>query len=111
MVLHGERGQATVELIAVLPCVLLVAAVAWQLALAGHAAWMSAVAARTAARADAVGHDVRAAARSALPGSLERELRVRRLPAGGVRVSVRVPLLVGGGTVRIGAVSSLGARR
>lgn len=110
MGVHGQRGQATIELIAVLPCVLLVAAVAWQLALAGHAVWMSAVAARAGARADAVGRDPGAAARSALPRSLERGLRVRRLPAGGVRVSVRLPLLVGG-AVRVGAVSALGGRR
>jgi pilus assembly protein CpaE len=107
---HPQRGQATIELIAVLPCVVLVAAVAWQLALVGHAAWMSAVAARAGARADAVGRDAGAAARSALPRSLERGLVVRRMPEGGVRVSARVPLL-GGHSVRIGAASSLGSRR
>ena len=76
------------------PLVLLAALVAWQLALAGHTAWLAAHAARVAARADAVGRAPAAAARSALPAALERDLGVRRLGAGGVRVSVRVPLLL-----------------
>jgi len=67
-----ERGQASVELVAALPLVLVAGALAWQLALAGHALWLCAHAARAAARADSVGRSARAAARSALPGSLER---------------------------------------
>jgi type II secretory pathway component PulK len=109
-----ERGQASVELVAVLPLVLLVGAVAWQLALAGHAAWLTADAARVAARADTVGRDVRVAARSALPRSLQDDLRVRRLRGGGVRVSVRVPLLVPSRLeprMRLGAQSSLGREK
>ncbi|HEU0025119.1 MAG TPA: hypothetical protein VFQ12_10825, partial [Thermoleophilaceae bacterium] len=66
----GEAGQASVELVAALPLVLLAAAVAWQLALSGHTAWLCAHAARAAARADAVGRSAGAAARSALPLSL-----------------------------------------
>jgi type II secretory pathway component PulK len=89
-----ERGQASVELVAVLPCVLLVAAVVWQLVLVGHTAWLTAQAARAGARADAVGRDAEAAARSTLPRSLERGLEVDRVGTGGVRVSVRIPLLV-----------------
>jgi pilus assembly protein CpaE len=109
----GERGQASVELVAALPLVLLAAAVAWQLALAGHALWLCAHAARVAARADAVGRDAEAAARSALPRSLEHGLAVRRMGGGGVRVSVRVPLLLPawGGPVSVAASSSLGRAR
>jgi hypothetical protein len=105
-----ERGQASVELVAALPLALVVAALAWQLALAGHALWLCAHAARAAARADSVGRSARAAALSALPGSLERGLRVERLRAGGVRVSVRVPAAVGGGRTpfTVTARSSLG---
>jgi hypothetical protein len=91
---HPEGGQATVETVAVLPLVLLVAAIVWQLALTGHAAWLCANAARAAARAEAVGGDGEAAARSALPASLERGLRVWRAEDAGVRVEVRVPLLL-----------------
>ena len=92
--LRAEDGQASVELVAVLPVVLLIGAVLWQLAITGHAAWMCAHAARAAARAEAVGRDGRAAARSVLPKALERGLRVRRREGGGVRVSVRIPLLL-----------------
>jgi hypothetical protein len=92
--LCGERGQASVELVGVLPCVLVAALVAWQLVLAGHALWMGSQAARVAARAHAVDRDPEAAARSALPRSLERGLRVHRRREGGVRVDVRVPFVL-----------------
>jgi hypothetical protein len=88
-----ESGQASVELVAALPVVLLVGLVAWQLALTGNTAWLCAHAARAAARADAVGRDPGKAARSALPRGLERGLAVERQRGGGVKVSVRVPLL------------------
>ena len=109
-VLRSQTAQASVELLAVVPFVLLVGAVCWQFALAGHAAWMSAHAARAGARADAVGADVRAAARSALPATLERGLEVERLEQGGVGVRVRVPLLLEDwhGAITVGATSSLG---
>ena len=105
-----ERGQASVELVAVLPFVLLVGALVWQLALAGHTAWMSAHAARAGARADAVGRDPRAAARSALPRELRRGLRVEHPPAGGIRVRLRVPLLLNRwrSPATVGATASLG---
>jgi hypothetical protein len=110
---RGEGGQASVELIAMVPVALLVGAVAWQLALAGQTAWLAAHAARAAARADTVGRNATAAARSALPRSLERELEVERVGEGGVRVSVQVPLLLRGWhtPLRVAAVSSLGGRR
>lgn len=110
---RSERGQASVELVAVVPLLLLVGALVWQLALAGHTAWLTASAARAAARADSVGRDAAAAARSTLPRRLERDLHVNRLREGGVRVSVRVPVLVRRweGAVRIAATSSLGRER
>ena len=88
------RGQASVETVAVLPAVLLVGLVAWQLVLAGHAAWLTAGAARVAARAEVVGKNREVAARSALPRALEHGLRVERVEGGRVRVRVRVPLLL-----------------
>ena len=111
--LRAERGQASVELVAVLPIVLLLGALAWQFALAGHTAWLCANAARVAARADAVGRDASAAARSALPASLEGGVNVERLAAGGVRVSVKMPLLLRRWPtpIRIAATSSLGRER
>ena len=93
--MRSESGQASVEMVAVLPLVVLVAAVGWQLALAGYSAWACANAARVAARAQAVGGDEQAAARSALPRSLERGLRVETVAGGAVRVELRIPLILG----------------
>ncbi len=89
-----EDGQAAVELVALLPLIALLAAGAWQLAVAGHAAWSADAAARAAARAAAVGRDPEAAARATLPGRLERELTVGRA-AGGVRVELGIPRVLG----------------
>ena len=91
--LRDHDGQATVELLATVPAMLAAGLVVWQLVLVGHAAWLSAHAARAAARADLVGEDPAAAARSALPRHLERGLEVRRDRGGASRVGVRVPLV------------------
>ncbi len=96
-----EHGQAAVELVSLLPLVVVVLALAWQLALAGHAAWAVSAAARAAARAGAVGGDGAAAARAHLPRRLERGLRVRAV-GGRVSVSVRRPSVVP--SVRLGRV-------
>jgi hypothetical protein len=111
--LRRQCGQASVELVGVLPLLLLSGLLAWQLAVTGHTAWLCANAARVAARAEAVGRDPKKAARSALPRGLEPNLEVERRHAGGVRVSVRVPLLVRRwrAPVRVGASASLGGPR
>ncbi|MEX2253090.1 MAG: TadE/TadG family type IV pilus assembly protein, partial [Thermoleophilaceae bacterium] len=59
----SETGQASVELLGAIPAVLLVGALVWQLALAGHALWLCANAARAGARAEAVGRSGKWAAR------------------------------------------------
>jgi hypothetical protein len=89
----GEHGQASVELVALLPLVALVVAVLWQAVLAGQAMWSSAGAARAAARAHAVGGDELAAARAAVPGTLRDRVRVRT-DGDGVRVAVHVPIVM-----------------
>jgi hypothetical protein len=91
-----ESGQATVELVAVLPVVALLAMLLWQLAVAGQAAWLAGAAARAAARAEAVGGDASAAARGVLPRRLERGLRVHADKDGAVRVTLELPAVVGG---------------
>ena len=91
----ADAGQATVELVAVLPLVATLLAALWQLALVGYAEWAVNVAARAAARADAVGADPAGAARAHLGRSLERGLRVRSLSGGAVRVAIRIPTLPG----------------
>src|SRR3954466_4279441 len=89
-----ERGQASVELLGAVPAVLLIGVLVWQLAVAGQALWLCANAARAAARAEAVGRSGLAAARSALPGSMERGLSVEDDDHGAVRVRLRVPVLL-----------------
>ncbi len=110
--LRDDRGQASIELIGVLPWAFLAALVAWQLVVAGHTLWLCSQAARVAARAHAVGRDSEAAARSALPRSLERGLRVER-EGRRLHVRIRVPLLLRGwrSPVSVGASSSLGGPR
>lgn len=85
-----QRGQASVELVALLPVIALLAALLWQVAIAGQAVWLAGSAARAAARAKAVEGDAEQAARGALPESLERGLRVRAQGDGAVRVTVPV---------------------
>jgi hypothetical protein len=89
-----ESGQASVETLAMVPLVLLAAAVAWQLVLTAHTLWLCANAARAAARADLVGESPSRAARSALPQELQRGLSVTRVDGDRVRVRVRMPLLL-----------------
>src|SRR4051812_50216694 len=84
-------GQAAVEFVVLLPCLIAVLAALWQLALVGYAHWAVHGAARAAARADAVGADPARAARAHLPASLEPGLRVRPAGGGDVRGAGRVP--------------------
>jgi hypothetical protein len=106
---RSESGQASVETVAMMPLVLLAAAVAWQFVLTGHTLWLCAHAARAAARAELVGESPERAARSALPQSLERELSVQRV-GGAIRVKLRLPLLLRAwrSPVEVAAASSLG---
>lgn len=89
---HGEEGTASVELVAVVPFLLLAVLAAAQIALAGQALWSASVAARAGARAAAVGRDATAAARSALPPVMRREMKVDE--EGDVSVRVEVPRLI-----------------
>jgi hypothetical protein len=90
-----ECGQATVELVALLPCLAALLAALWQLALFGYAEWAASAAARAAARAHAVGRDPGEAARRHVPGSLRTGLRVSAGVDGDVSVALRVPRLPG----------------
>ncbi len=102
--MRSERGQATVEMVAVVPAMVLACAIAWELVLAGHTAWVAAHAARASARAVAVGRDGRAAARS-----VASDAAVSALGGGRVRVRVPVPLLVPGwnSAIKVSATAGL----
>ena len=110
---HGERGTASVELVAAVPFLLLALAVAAQIALAGQALWSASVAARAGARAALVGGDAEGAARRTLPTALRAGAEVEEEDgdggAGAVSVKVPVPLLLPElPEVKVGARSGLG---
>jgi hypothetical protein len=90
----SDGGQASAELVAVVPALLLAVLVAAQLGLIGWALWSAGSAARAGARAAHVGGDAEAAARSALPSPLRKGARVSDEDEVGVRV--RVPTLLPG---------------
>lgn len=89
----GERGQASVELLAVLPLLLAVALAAAQLLAVGYASVLAGNAAEAAALALAGGGDPHAAARAALPGWSKERLRVS-VEGGEVGVRLRPPALL-----------------
>jgi hypothetical protein len=95
----GQRGQASVELVVLLPLVAVLALACWQAVVLGQAVWLSGAAARAAARADAVGGDPLVAARSVLPDSLRRRVAVvdrDRDQPGSVTVRLGIPAVIAG---------------
>jgi hypothetical protein len=85
-----ERGQASVELVAALPALLLAGLVALQLLAAGYAMTLADGAAEAGALALASGDSAADAARSALPGWAREDVDVS-VAGGTVSVQVRPP--------------------
>ena len=102
--LRDPSGQASVELVALLPLIGVLAGLAWQAVVAGQAVWLAGGAARAAARASALGQDAERAARLALPGPLRAGLRVRVREDGDVLLRVAIPLVAS--HVRLATVST-----
>jgi len=73
----GQRGQAAVELLGVLPALLALALVGWLLVAAAHAWLLADGAARAGADAAAAGSDPGRAVRDALPPGDRGAVRVR----------------------------------
>jgi hypothetical protein len=90
-------GQASVELVAVLPALAVCLVIAGQTVAVGWALWSAGTAARAGARAEEVGGSGEAVARRALPSTLRDDAVVRT--SDGVRVKVRVPSLLPGVTL------------
>lgn len=86
----AERGQATVELVAALPALMLAALVALQLLAAGYALTLADGAAEAGALALASGGSAPEAAREALPGWAENDVSVS-VEGGEVTVRLRPP--------------------
>jgi hypothetical protein len=99
----GERGQAGVELVALLPCALLVVAALAQAALLALCAVAAERAAVAGARAAVRGEPPGVAVRSALPRMLARSARVRVEPDGAVGVTLVVPRVLPLPSLRVGA--------
>jgi hypothetical protein len=91
---RGQSGQASVELVAAIPVLLVVTLAVAQLAIAGYALWSAGAAARAGARAGYVGGDGTAAARRSLPSPLRRSATIR--DRDGISVRVAAPSLVPG---------------
>jgi hypothetical protein len=87
---RGQLGQATVELVAGLPALLLAAFVALQLLVAGFALTLADGAAEAGAVALASGREAVPAARGALPG-WARDRATVRVEDGRVTVQMRPP--------------------
>jgi hypothetical protein len=105
----AERGQATVELVAALPALLLAAMVALQLLAAGYALTLADGAAEAGALALASGGSAAAAARGALPGWAEDEVSVA-VECGTVSVQLRPPSPIPALAERLAISSSASAR-
>jgi len=104
-----ERGQATVELVAALPALLLAAVVALQLLAAGYALTLADGAAEAGALALASGGSAAGAARSALPGWAEDDVAVR-VEGGTVTVRLLPPSPLRAVADRLAVSSSASAR-
>ena len=90
----AERGQASIELLAMLPLVLAVALAAAQLLAVGYSSVLAGNAAEAGALALAGGGDARSAARAALPGWSRARAEVS-VSGGRVHVALRPPTLLG----------------
>jgi hypothetical protein len=104
-----ERGQATVELVAALPALLLAALVALQLLVAGYALTLADGAAEAGALALASGGSAAEAARAALPGWAEDDVSVA-VDGGTVSVRLQPPAPIEALAERLTVSSSATAR-
>ena len=88
--MRPQAGQASVDLLAVLPAVLIVAMAVFQLLAVGYAQVLAGDAAEAGALAVAGGADAASAAKLALPGWSRAHMRVE-VQRGNIRVRLRPP--------------------
>lgn len=92
---RGEQGQASVELIGMLPFLVLAGLLVWQLLLVGYSINSAENAARAASRVEARGGDGEKAAKRVVASPL-REGMTTEIDGEKAVVHVRVPLIVPG---------------
>jgi hypothetical protein len=105
----SERGQASVELVAALPALLLAALLGLQLLAAGYALTLADGAAEAGALALASGGSPSAAAREALPGWASANVEVS-VHGGEVSVRLRPPSPFAAVAERLAVTSTASAR-
>ena len=104
-----ESGQATVELVAALPALLLAGLVALQLMLAGYALTLADGAAEAGALALASGRPATEAARESLPGWARDDVAIA-IDGGRIAVTLRPPSPFAAVADRLAVTSSAFAR-
>jgi hypothetical protein len=104
-----SRGQASVELVAALPALLLAGLLALQLLAAGYALTLADGAAEAGALALAAGGSAEQAARGALPGWAEDDVEVA-VAGGEVSVRLRPPSPFAAVAARLAVTSTASAR-
>lgn len=106
----SERGQASVELAAAVPALMLLALVAFQLLAVGYSAVLAGDAAEAGALALAGGSNARTAARGAVPGWSRARMAVS-VSGSVVRVALRPPspLAVVGRRLEVHASAAIGS--
>ena len=105
----SERGQASIELLAAIPALLLAALISLQLFAAGYAVTLADGAAEAGALALASGGSAASAARDALPGWARDDVDVY-VRGGRVTVQLRPPSPFRGVAERLEVSSSAAAR-
>jgi len=104
-----ERGQASVELVAAVPALLLAGLLALQLLAAGYALTLADGAAEAGALALAAGRPVKRAVRSSLPGWTEGDVDIA-VRGGQVTVRLRPPSPFRAVAERLAVTSTAAAR-
>lgn len=93
----SESGQIAMETVALVPVVITLCLLVWQVGLTGLAFVWNGHAANEAARALSIGEDPGNAARSSMPSSMRSSIRVNVQPDGAsVRVASDIPVLCPG---------------
>jgi hypothetical protein len=105
----SERGQASVELVAATPALLVLALAVFQLLAVGYSAVLAGNAAEAGALALAGGADAGAAARSVVPGWSRARMTVA-VNGGDVRVAMKPPspLAIVGRQLEVQAAAAIG---